>query len=80
MNIYEHFYEHLFENLLEHISKHLDLIYIYRMSHNKVYLLNILISQSPNIAQRLSSTRNSGIYIVQLGPSPKPKLWTKAEH
>ena len=30
----------------------------YRVSHNKVYLLNIPISQPPNIAQRLFSTRN----------------------
>ena len=36
----------------------------YRVSHNKVYLLSILISQSPNIAQRLFSTRNVRIDIT----------------
>ena len=34
------------------------LTYSYRVSHKKVYLLNILISQPPTIAQRLFSTRN----------------------
>ena len=37
---------------------------IYRVSHNKVYLLNILISQFHNIAQRLFSTRNLCIDIT----------------
>ena len=36
----------------------------YRVSHNKVYLINILISQSPDIAQRLFSTKNSCIDIT----------------
>ena len=33
-------------------------IVTYRVSHNKVYLLNIPISQPPNIVQSLFSTRN----------------------
>ena len=37
---------------------------IYRVTHNKVYLLNIPIFQSPNIAQRLFSTRNLCIDIT----------------
>ena len=36
----------------------------YRVSHNKVYLLNILISQSPNITQRLFSTKTLRIDIT----------------
>ena len=38
--------------------------FTYQVSHNKVYLLNILISQSPNIPQRLFSTRNLRIDIT----------------
>ena len=40
-----------------HIMIMVDLL-TYRVSHNKVYLLNTPISQPPNIAQRLFSTRN----------------------
>ena len=40
-----------------------------------------ILTENRKILERIpDEVSNQNYVIVQLGPSPKPKLWTKAEH